>query len=127
MVGVGTVTRVIPEPTIYGFFVGVPYDFPVFEFQQPQAGSFGNLGRNSVQSYDFWDMGAWNYDASVTKAFQLSEQNRRELKGDVFNVTNTPHFATPVIDVNSANFGRSFSTVPGFGARTLRIGARYIF
>jgi hypothetical protein len=63
----------------------------------------------------------------VTKAFQLSEQNRLELKGDVFNVTNTPHFATPIIDVNSANFGRSFSTVPGFGARTLRIGARYIF
>jgi hypothetical protein len=127
VIGTGTVTRIVPEPTIYGFFVGVPYEFPVFEFQQPQAGSLGNLGRNSVYTHNLWDDGAWNYDASVTKAFQVSEQNRLELKGDIFNVTNTPHFATPVIDVNSVNFGRSFATVPGFGARTIRLGARYVF
>ena len=127
VVGVGTVTRVVPDPAIYGYSVGVPYSFPVRDFQQPAAGSFGNLGRNSVYTHDFWERGAWNYDASVTKTFQISEQNRLELQGDMFNVLNTPHFAAPVIDVNSVNFGRSFSTVPGFGARTIRIGARYVF
>jgi hypothetical protein len=122
VVGTGTVTRIIPEPTIFGYFVGVPYRFPVFEFQQPDAGSFGNLGRNSIYGDGFW-----NYDLSVIKGFQVTEQNRLEVRGDVFNLTNTPHFATPVVDVNNVNFGRSLSTMPGFGARTIRLGAKYIF
>jgi hypothetical protein len=124
---VGSFGRTEPNPEVSGFFVGNPLDFPISSFGQPAAGTQGNLGRNSVYAHDFWESNAWNYDASVTKAFQITEQNRLEVKGDVFNVTNTPHFAAPVANVNNVNFGRSFTTVPGFGGRTIRLGARYVF
>jgi hypothetical protein len=122
VVQTGTVRRIIPTETFWGFFVGVPYRFPVFEFQQPAAGSFGNLGRNSVRADGFW-----NYDLALAKGFTIAEQNKFEIKGEVFNVMNTPHFVNPVTDINSVNFGQSLMTMPGMGPRTIRLGARYIF
>jgi hypothetical protein len=120
--GVGTETRVIPEQTIWGYWVGVPYRFPVFEFQQPDPGSFGNLGRNSVYGEGFL-----NYDLAVAKGFAIAEQNRLEIRGEVFNLTNTPHFANPIVNVNSPFFGQSNATAPGLNQRTIRLGARYSF
>jgi hypothetical protein len=124
---VGNFTRTELNPEITGFFVGVPFDFPVNSFGQPAPGTQGNLGRNAVYTHGFWDTNAWNYDASVTKVFQISEQNRLEFRGDVFNVLNTPHFSAPIGNVGDVNFGRTFTTVPGFGARTIRLGGRYVF
>jgi hypothetical protein len=122
VVQTGVGTRIIPQETFFGFLVGVPFQFPIFEFQQPAAGSIGNLGRNSIYGDGFI-----NYDLAVVKAFQFTEQNRLELRGEVFNLANTPHFAAPVVNINSVNFGQSLATMPGMGARTIRLGARYVF
>jgi hypothetical protein len=122
VIGTGTVTRIIPQPTIWGYWVGVPFRFPVFEFQQPAAGAFGNLSRNSVYGDGFF-----NYNMALAKSFQITEQGRLQLRGEVYNLTNTPHFANPVTDVNSINFGQSLMSMPGYGARSLQLGARFIF
>ena len=41
-----------------------------------------------------------------------------EFRGEAYNLTNTPHFASQVADVSSLNFGRSTRLVPGYGPRT---------
>jgi hypothetical protein len=93
-----------------------------FAFTQPPAGTLGNLGRNSVRGPGFA-----NYDLSVFRSFVVHEQTRLELRGEAFNIANSPHFANPIASVNSANFGQSISTLPFAPERRLQVAARIIF
>jgi len=58
-----------------------------------------------------WDQlrgpGLINLDLSVSRAFQLTERIGLQLRGEAFNVSNTPHFANPQSDVSSSQFGMS--------------------
>ena len=59
-------------------------------FVDPQAGTFGTMGRNSLHA----DWGR-NLDASFFRAFKFSDARRVEFRAEAFNVTNTPEFAAP--------------------------------
>ncbi len=117
----GLSTVVVPVPTFFGF-VPVPYQSLQFEFTQPAANSLGNLGRNSVRGPGFT-----NYDVSLHRSFVVHEQTRLELRGEAFNITNSPHFANPIGNVSSASFGQSISTLPFAPERKLQVAARILF
>ena len=94
---------------------------------QPQGVRFGNTGRNSVRG-----PGAWNLDLGIFRGFPLGGSRRLEVRVDAVNVTNTPKFANPDNDVNSANFMRitaiaNSNGVPHYPEREVRLGLRFSF
>lgn len=86
---------------------------------------FGNVGRNTMRG-----PGVVNLDASLFRSFKLASSMLLQLRIEGFNVTNTPHFANPNGNVNSANFGRVLSTqsADAYGrSREFRLGVRLQF
>jgi hypothetical protein len=117
----GVTTTFVPVPAFYGL-LPVPYQSLNFAFTQPPAGTLGNLGRNSVRGSGFT-----NYDLSLFRSFVVHEQTKLEIRGEAYNIGNTPHFANPIANVNSANFGQSISTLPYAAERRLQVAVRILF
>jgi hypothetical protein len=77
-------------------------------FSAAAPGQFGNLGRGAFRGPDFK-----NYDMSLFKSFRVRDRFNLELRGEAYNLSNTPHFANPVTNINSPAFGQTVSTVNG--------------
>jgi len=93
--------------------------FDTSAFVNPAAGTFGNVGRNSLRGPSYF-----NYNATLARTFTFGERYRLQAQMTAFNVTNTPHFNNPSGNFTSGNFGISTST---FGERSLRFGLRFLF
>ncbi len=122
IVPAGVSTIVGYYPTFFGFF---PYAYNVqnYALAQPQAGFYGNSGRNILRG-----PGMTNYDMSLFRSFMFLENTRLEFRAEAYNLTNTPFFANPTVtNVNAGNFGQSTSLLPGFGPRTLQFAFRVVF
>jgi len=91
-------------------------------FSAPTAGQFGNLGRNALRG-----PGSKNYDMSLFKSFRVRDRFNLELRGEVYNLTNTPRFAPPVTNINSPDFGRQINTINGAFGRQADLAARILF
>ncbi|HEY7305795.1 MAG TPA: TonB-dependent receptor [Bryobacteraceae bacterium] len=59
-------------------------------FTVPQAGSFGNSGRNSLAG-----PGLAQLDFTLSKRFSLTERANIEFRGEVYNILNHTNFANP--------------------------------
>lgn len=76
--------------------------FNIGAFTVPAAGTWGNLGRNSVVG-----PGAFNLDASLTKRNRLTERASLDFRAEVYNIANNPKFANPAANISApATFGR---------------------
>jgi hypothetical protein len=53
---------------------------------------FGNLGRNSLLGPNYR-----NFDFAIVKDTRMGERFRLHLRADVFNLTNHPNFASPLL------------------------------
>ena len=82
-------------------------------FSMPLAGTFGNLGRNTV-----YGPGFANVDFSLLKTTKFSESKNLEFRAEFFNIPNHPNFAQPSSTYATSSFGQIFQT---FGA-TLGLG-----
>jgi hypothetical protein len=65
----------------------------------------GNASRDPVRGPAYRDL-----DLGLVKNTHISESVVLELRGEVFNVTNTPAFAQPAASVGTANFGSITAT-----------------
>ncbi len=88
-------------------------------FAAPAPNRFGNVGRDSVRG-----PGSKTYDFSVFRIFPIAEKIRFELRGEAFNLTNTPVWDNPNGSVSSGSFGQSRSAS---GQRQIQLGARLRF
>jgi len=79
--------------------------FDTSAFLQPVAGTFGNSGNGVVRG-----PGMRNFDLSIQKVIPVTESKKFELRGDFFNLTNTPLFQRPDMNVASATFGEILSS-----------------
>jgi hypothetical protein len=68
-----------------------------------------------------------NYNLSLFKTIRVFERFNLELRGEGYNIGSRTHFATPVNDLESANFGRSLTYAPGAGPRQFNVAARLLF
>jgi hypothetical protein len=59
-------------------------------FALPPVGQQGNLARNSIRSFNVWQI-----DVSARRTFRLTSGVRLQVRGDVFNLFNHPNFAEP--------------------------------
>jgi hypothetical protein len=91
-------------------------------FSSPAAGRFGTTGRGMFRGPDYT-----NYDMSLFKKFKVRDRFTLELRGEAYNLSNTPHFANPVTNINSPDFGMQVMTVNGMFGRQIDVGARVLF
>ena len=84
-------------------------------FAKPAAGSFGNLGRNTLYGRGFGSV-----DFSMFKNVPITEKIRGQLRCEIFNLMNRTNWANPTVTLTSSSFGQLTSTknaasVPGLG------------
>lgn len=95
-------------------------------FTLPEAGFYGNLGRNTLIG-----PGLANVDLSVSKRFRLTEQLALQLRAEAFNVLNRANFAIPAQRTVFTSSGPSGSagriTSTATAARQLQFGIKLLF
>jgi len=92
-------------------------------FVTPPPYTFGNVGRTFA---DVRGPGIANLDASVQKDTSF-EGLRTELRLEMFNVTNTPHFAMPDMARQNATFGTITSVLPSPPQRQMQVALKILF
>ncbi len=70
-------------------------------FQCPNPGALGTLSQTPV-----YGPSRFTLDFNLSKRFQITETVDFEFRWEVFNSTNTPNFALPNRNIQSANFGK---------------------
>jgi hypothetical protein len=105
----------ISNPTPAGFF-------NPSVFRVPEAGRFGNSGRNVIIG-----PGIWNVDMALSRTLRVSDSTRAQFRADFYNVFNHPNFVAPPSMQN-------FADSPDFGAlfvarspRILQFGLKFLW
>ena len=88
-------------------------------FERSAALVFGNAGKNILVG-----PGLVNYDASIFRNFRFREKRNVQFRGEVFNITNTPHFNNPVAALENPSFGHVTSA---YGERRIQLGLKLEF
>ena len=93
-------------------------------FAQPTGLNWGNLSRNELTG-----PGTFGLNSSLSKTFSIRERYKVDVRGEAFNVTNTPQFSNPSNSITSATFGQITGTrssgtgVNGVGGgRAMQVG-----
>lgn len=78
------------------------WDISTLADPEDQGGTprFGTCGSNILRG-----PGLINADMGIFRRFQPTERLSVQFRAEAFNVTNTPHFATPTASISSSNFG----------------------
>jgi hypothetical protein len=96
------------KPTVAklgGIGSGSPYYDPT-AFAPVTAVRYGNTGRNILRG-----PGLVNADVSLFRNFRVKERWGIQLRGEAYNVSNTPHFSSPAANVSSGGFMTITSTL----------------
>lgn len=81
---------------------------------------FGNARQGAVRG-----PGLVNFDLSGFKTFYFTERHQLEFRAEFFNILNNAHFANPVVNRASGDFGRITGTI--ITPREIQLGLRYRF
>jgi Carboxypeptidase regulatory-like domain/TonB-dependent Receptor Plug Domain len=90
-------------------------------FSAPAPGSIGNTGRNFFLAPNYFQ-----WDASLSKTFAITERINFNLRVDARNVLNNPSFDNPTAVITSALFGRINDTVTN-NARRIQLSGKISF
>lgn len=90
-------------------------------FVAPQLYTYGNAGRNILTG-----PGTVNWDFSMQRTFPVRESMRFELRGEFFNLFNTPSFYPPQTQVGLPNFGQITAIRTGSN-RQVQLGLKFYF
>jgi hypothetical protein len=90
-------------------------------FVTPPTGQYGDAGRNTIEG-----PGMFTWNAQVAKWFPFGKDNNRrvDIRWEIVNITNTPHFTGLSTTVGSLTYGRVLSAG---GNRTMDIMMRINF
>jgi hypothetical protein len=113
----------IVDPSILGMTIGDPNTAPLIlrrdRFAYIQPGQLrGNLGRGTFRKATIANM-----NAAISK--QINWHDRTVLlRGEAYNLTNTPQFDEPQRNFSSPSFGRITNTLND--GRVLQLGVRFV-
>lgn len=91
-------------------------------FSRPAAGTYGNLGRNTLTG-----PGLYNTDASLEKVFKPTEQISVQARAEVFNLLDQAHFYAPGFNVFGGSAGRITQLIENPGGRLMQFGLKVLF
>jgi hypothetical protein len=114
--------NVTGTPAVLGGIGPNSFWFDTSVFSSPANNTFGNAVRNGVLDGPRYV----NIDATLAKLFSFPGRTKGELRVDIFNATNTPHFNNPGATFLGAGFGQITSTIAG-SERSMRFGFRLLF
>jgi hypothetical protein len=109
------------NPVAFGQISTTTFNYPALATNQTFAHVYGNAGPGSLRG-----PAQYNVDFSVFKEFQLKESLKLELRGEVFNLFNTPQFAPPNNTVDIPGLSGSISGTV-HSSRQLQVAARFRF
>jgi hypothetical protein len=90
-------------------------------FAVQPSGTYGNAPRNYIVS-----PGLVNLDAAIHKTLVINEHLRAQLRLESFNVTNTPHYGPPALDVQSLTTLGTITSITG-NPRQNQIALKILF
>ncbi len=154
--GVPNDRPILLDPSLFGRSVDDGRQDPtsgrvISELQLPSAGFYpnrlttqrerlfdpGNDGKGTLGRNTFFGQGINTWDLAIQKVFAVREGHSLNARIEFYNVTNSPRFAFPTRDLQSAVFGRITSTYNPqnfVGAsraddtsRVLQLSLRYVF
>jgi Carboxypeptidase regulatory-like domain/TonB dependent receptor-like, beta-barrel len=111
------------KPEVFGNVGPDVLWFDTSVFSAPAPNTWGNVQRNALLD----GPSLVNLDATIAKLFALPRGARGEFRVDIFNLTNTPHFARPGGGFGSSTFGRITATEGGADMRSMRFGLKVTF
>jgi hypothetical protein len=88
-------------------------------FALPAAGTHGNMGRSNIQG-----PATWQFDASLSRSFQIRETQRLEFRAEAYNLTNSFRPVNPATGLNSNTFGQ---IVNSQNPRIMQFALKYVF
>lgn len=93
-------------------------------FQQIPQFTFGNAPRNLSQ----WRSdGQFQCDFSMLKEIPMRERLRLQLRGEFFNLTNTPTFGSPASTFTAGNFGTITGLATNTAPRVIQVAVKLYF
>jgi hypothetical protein len=105
---------------------GVDHFYDPCSFLLPAAGTYGNLGRNTIIGPGLADI-----DLAAGKSFKVSDKMEATFKGEVFNVMNHPNFglpnSTPLAASGAANPAAGRITYTTTSSRQIQLAIRLNF
>lgn len=117
-----------PLKVVHGIGSGA-FWFDTSNFSTPAPGTFGNLGRNILSGPSFREL-----TASLFRRFAVTERTGLEFRAEAFNLTNTPPFNNPNVNISDGNFGHvtgsgDCGSSAGFcgGPRAIQFGMKLTF
>jgi hypothetical protein len=129
-----TADQIAPVSYPHRINTGNPW-FSTSSFAQPVGVAFGSVGRNNR-----FRPGLFALNVSLFKHFRVTERIDAELRGEAFQLTNTPQFNNPTTSgtnqasLTAATFGYVTSTVGsgsgvngGGGGRAFQLGVKITF
>ena len=88
-------------------------------FALPAMGTLGNMGVASVPG-----PGYWQFDAALSRTFQVREAQKIEFRAEAFNLTNSFQMMDPDTTLNSNTFGQVLSSRD---PRIMQFALKYFF
>jgi hypothetical protein len=89
-------------------------------FAQAPNGTFGNVGRASIQGPK-----TWQFDASLSRSFSITENQRLEFRAEAYNVLNSFRPGNPATGFNNlATFGIIRTALD---PRVMQFALKYVF
>lgn len=95
--------------------------FDTSSFTIPAPFTLGNLSRTLP---DVRGPGRFNYDLNLSKQFVIKEPLVLQFRAEAFNLTNTPYFGLPGVQLGATNFGVIASSS---GERQFQFALKLIF
>jgi hypothetical protein len=99
--------------------------FDTSQFVNPPPYQFGNLSRTLP---DVLGPDLRNWDVSIIKETRIAERARVQIRGEAFNIWNTPAFANPGLSFGTGSFGRINNVANRANpARQIQLAARMVW
>jgi hypothetical protein len=113
--------NVVGNPFPSGFNQNIAHWFNPAAFVQPQAGVYGNIGRNV-----YTGPGLSNYNLALFKNVNFTERAKLQLRLETFNTFNHAQWSTPNFDLTNP---KSFGTISGVQVpgRIAQLGVKLLF
>jgi hypothetical protein len=88
-------------------------------FVQPTLGTLGNMGRNNVIAPS-----TWQFDISLSREFQIRENQKLEFRAEAYNITNSFRPVNPAVAINGNTFGQIRNSLD---PRIMQFALKYVF
>jgi hypothetical protein len=88
-------------------------------FAVPALGTFGNLGRFNIRGVN-----TWAFDLSLSRIFQVRENQRFEFRAEAYNILNSFRPGDPNTAVNNSQFGVIRTSLD---PRIMQFAVKYVF